>query len=230
MLKLSAIKAYLVLTTHLLKFVFNLLSGIWQVSKLRYAPVTVFGGARLSQDSIYIQKAQKLAHLLLEAGIPVITGGGLGIMEAANCGAVKKGQKNVITTIGIGVKGLKEDGVQQFNKCTETHIIIDYYFARKWLLINYSIGFAVFPGGFGTLDELMELLTLIQTKLLIPAPIVLIGTEYWKPFMTWLYDSALANKLIDPENVSLFTVTDDVDLAFTLLKVQAKSEFPIGKD
>lgn len=161
-----------------------------------------------------MDKAHSLAQRLLEHNIPVITGGGPGIMEAANCGAYREGEK-VITTMGIGVKG--PGTLSKFNPCVQEHIVMDYFFARKWLLVQYSIGFAVFPGGFGTLDELTELLTLIQTKMRKPAPIVLIGTEYWQPLMQWINKSALANGLVSKQDVELFTITDDLDQALDLL-------------
>ncbi len=193
---------------------FNVLYGIFKISKLEHAPVTIFGGARLKPDSIYMKKAAQLAHKLSEAGIPVLTGGGPGIMEAASCGATKA-DSGVITAIGITVSGLGAD--EPPSECLPDVIVMDNYGARKWLLIHYSIGFAVFPGGFGTLDELTELLTLIQTKLRDKAPIVLIGKEYWKPIMDWIYECALKEGLIGEEDVELFTITDDVDEAFNII-------------
>lgn len=207
-------RAYFSLTMHFSKTFFQLLYGVWKLSKLQNAPITVFGGTYLREDSIYMQKARHLSSLLAQQEIPVLTGGGPGIMEAASCGeATKKGK--IITTIAIGIKGL---GDPLFNKCVKDSIIMDYFFARKYLLVSYSIGFAVFPGGFGTLDELAELLTLIQTKQRKPAPIVLFGVDYWKPFMQWIHESALKNGLIKEEDAQLFKITDDVDYAFKLLK------------
>jgi uncharacterized protein (TIGR00730 family) len=193
----------------------HLLRGIRKVTQLERAPVTIFGGSRLKSDSIYMEQARQLAQMFASHGIPVLTGGGPGIMEAASCGAGSIHSK-VITTIGISVTGLNKAGPRSV--CQRDVIFMDNFSARKWLLIRYSRGFAVFPGGFGTLDELMELLTLIQTKKLPKAPIVLIGTDYWKPFLTWVHDSALALGLISPEDRTLFTVTDDINEAFELLK------------
>jgi uncharacterized protein (TIGR00730 family) len=211
---LRTIKAYLALTGHLARVLFQLLYGISKLSRLKKAPVTIFGGTRLNADSIYIKKAQELAGMLADNNIPVLTGGGPGIMEAASCGAAMR-QGKIVTTIGIGVKGLKEP--LPFNKCVKETIEMDYFFSRKWLLVKYSVGFAVFPGGFGTLDELMELLTLIQTKMRPKAPIVLIGKEYWQPFLRWVEDSALKNGLITEQDAALFSVTDDICEAFNLL-------------
>lgn len=212
------VRAYFYLVTFMFRIFLNVLYGIWKISKLQHAPVTIFGGARLKSDSIYMHKASDLAHKLSQSGIPVLTGGGPGIMEAASCGATKT-KSGVITSIGITVSGLANS--EPLSQCTPDVIIMDNYSARKWLLINYSIGFAVFPGGFGTLDELAELLTLIQNNLRGKAPIVLIGKDYWQPIMDWINNSALKNGLISKEDVELFTITDDIDEAYKLLNEQS---------
>ena len=198
-----------------LKMMCNTLYGVWHVSRFKHAPVTVFGGARLKHESVYMKKASQLAQKLAYHGIPVLTGGGPGIMEAASCGALST-NRHYITTLGISVKGLEVERDPAL--CKRNVIMMDSFAARKWLLIHYSVGFAVFPGGFGTLNELTELLTLIQTKLTSKAPIVLIGKEYWEPLMVWIQESALKNKLIAQEDVELFTLTDDIEEAFLLLK------------
>lgn len=215
----KTIKTYFMLSWQILVIFFNLLYGIWKLAKLKYSPVTIFGGTHLDIDSIYLQKASQLARMLADCDIPVLTGGGPGIMEAANCGASGI-EKNIITTMGIGVEGLdKELG---YNKCSKNNITMRDFSSRKMLLISYSIGFAIFPGGFGTLDELTELLTLIQSNMRKPAPIVLIGVEYWQSFMTWLYESALPLELIEKEYIELITLTDDIDEAFNILQMHKR--------
>ncbi|MBA3954861.1 TIGR00730 family Rossman fold protein [Candidatus Dependentiae bacterium] len=222
---LATTRAYLKLVFHLFKVFWQLLRGIWRLSYLSSAPVTIFGGSNLPPDSIYLKKAKELATMLSKHKIPVLTGGGPGIMEAATCGAANKSKK-VISTIGIGVKGLSE--IEGFNKCAKNTIVMDNFSSRKWLLTSYSSGFAVFPGGFGTLDELTGLLTLIQTKMRVKAPIVLIGVDYWKPFVDWLIHSALAEGLVKKEDVALFILTDDIQQAFDLLYDNAKKyEFSV---
>ncbi len=199
----------------------NTLYGVWHISRLSHAPITVFGGARLEHESIYMKKASELAQKLAYHGIPVLTGGGPGIMEAATCGALST-NRHYLTTLGISVKGLEIE--RNPGLCKRNVIMMDSYAARKWLLIHYSIGFAIFPGGFGTLNELTELLTLVQTKLTSKAPIVLIGKDYWEPLMRWIYDYALKNNLIAKEDVELFTITDDIEEAFMLLKAHAEKK------
>ncbi len=210
----KSIKMWGAATATLFRLWFDLLYGMYRVSRLNHAPVTIFGGSRLQKNSKYMVMARQLAHKLAKNNVPVLTGGGPGIMEAASCGATSTHAK-VVTTIGINVKGL--DQPPGGTVCQRNVIEMNNFGARKWLLIHYSIGFAVFPGGFGTLNELTELLTLIQTGLNPKAPIVLIGKEYWEPLMRWIEDSALKNGLISPGDTAYFTLTDDIEEAFNLL-------------
>lgn len=213
---MESLRAYLRMVSYMSKITFHLMYGIARIAKLKSAPVTIFGGSRLKPNSIYMKDAMELAEMLAKEGIPVLTGGGPGIMEAAACGA-ERTQSKVIKSIGITVQGLKVGG----QECEHNIIEMNNFGARKWLLISFSTGFAVFPGGFGTANELTELLTLIQNNLRAKAPIVLIGIEYWKPFMDWMINSALKEGLVGKEDVSLFTQTDDIKEAFDRLKLHA---------
>jgi uncharacterized protein (TIGR00730 family) len=205
--------AYSRLMYQLAKLFGQLLYGIWRISKFSQAPVTVFGGTYLDKHSVYIRQAQELARMLSREQIPVLTGGGPGIMEAANCGAVgEKQDEEIISTMGITVQGLEETNI-----CAKSNLVMRNFASRKWLLINYSAGFAVFPGGVGTLNELTELLTLIQAGKRARVPIILIGESYWKPFMAWL-EAALEYGLIEPDVLELFRVTDDINCAFDVLR------------
>ena len=218
---LRSLKAYFKAFSSLLRVYVHLLQGIFKISKLKNAPVTIFGGTRLDWDSIYMKHAAKLGQMLAESDISVYTGGGPGIMEAASCGAAK-GKGHIVSTLGISVKGLEPK--DQPYACERNIIEMDNFGARKWLLIHYSSGFAIFPGGFGTLDELTELLTLIQTKMRKKVPIVLIGVEYWKPFMDWVHNSALKHGLIEKEDAELFTLTDDIQEAYRILNAYCKAQ------
>ncbi len=198
---------------NLMRVFWQLLYGAWKVSKLQQPIVSIFGGARFAQDDVYARQANELAHMFVLNNISVLTGGGPGIMEAASCGAIRpKGSTG--KSMGIGVKDLGEGK----NICVQEYFVLNYFFARKWLLTRYSLGFAVFPGGFGTMDELAQVLTLIQTKRINPVPIVLVGKEYWKPFMTWVKDEAFKHGLVSQQDIDLFTVTDDLDEAFALIQ------------
>lgn len=197
----------------LFKVQLQLVCGIWKIADIPKPTVSIFGSARLHKEDPYAQKAHKLANMFVENGISVLTGGGPGIMEAASCGAIaRNGGRG--KSIGISVKDLGEGR----NSCVQEYFELEYFFARKWLLTRYSVAFVVFPGGFGTLDELTEVLTLIQTNKLSRVPIVLIGKEYWGPFMRWVTEEALKHGAINQDDAQLFTVIDDVDEAFCFVR------------
>lgn len=192
----------------------QIIYGVWRISKLPHPIISIFGSAKMLQADKYAMQANQIAAWLVEQGISVLTGGGPGIMEAANCGAMNRKKKDTVQSIGIGVRILNEPK----NICVEEYFELDYFFARKWLLTKYSSGFIVFPGGFGTLDELSELLTLIQTKEIPKVPIVLIGKDYWRPFMQWVTEQAFPRGLIKSEHLRLFSVTDDPYKAFCFVR------------
>ncbi len=205
----------------LMRVSYQIVYGFWRLSKLPQPLVSIFGGARLSLKDPYAEQAHKIAEILSTAQISVVTGGGTGIMEAASCGAgdSKKGKGRAI---GITVKGLGEE-----NLCVQDHFQLDYFFARKWLMTRYSSAFIIFPGGFGTLDELAEVLTLIQTDKLPRVPIVLIGVEYWAPLMAWLKGEALKHQLVDQADLSLFVVTDDLEEILRIVKSSCGAQCPV---
>jgi len=197
----------------LFKVLMQVVYGAWHLSKLQKPFVSIFGGARLSQESVYAQQANELAQRLVEHDISVLTGGGPGVMHAANCGAFTPTNGGKGKSVGIGVKDLGEGR----NPCVQEYFELDYFFARKWLLTRYSVAFIVFPGGFGTMDELSEVLTLLQTSKLPKVPIVLIGKEYWQHFMHWV-EHAIEHDLILKQDLALFTVTDDLEQVFCLVR------------
>jgi len=196
-----------------MKVIFQVLYGAWKLAAVSEPRITIFGGSRLGQKSKYAQQAFELAQKFVNAGVSVLTGGGAGVMHAANCGAVSK-VKGDVKSVGIGVKELGEGK----NPCVQEYFELEYFFARKWLLTRYSVAFIVFPGGFGTMDELAEVLTLVQTKKLSKIPIIMIGKDYWKDFMEWVKDCAISHDLIPKEHLKLFALTDDVDEAFEIVR------------
>jgi uncharacterized protein (TIGR00730 family) len=214
MIFFRSLRSYIQMLYSMLGIFFSLLKGIWKISRLKHPPVTIFGGARLHPENIYMKQASELAHMLANEGIPVLNGGGPGIMEAASCGALLT-KSHLINALGITVPGLNEGTPP--SACDPEILIIHNYAARKWLLIEYSIGYVVFPGGYGTLNEFSEVLTLIQTKLHAKVPIILVGKDYWGPLMIWINESALQNDLIARDDAALFTVTDDSMEAFRIL-------------
>jgi hypothetical protein len=172
--------------------------------------VTIFGSARTLPDDPYYLKAVAVARGLAEAGYPVITGGGPGIMEAANRGAVEGGG----LSIGCNIELPHEQGT---NKYVRRSMFFRFFFVRKTMFLKYSTAFVVFPGGFGTLDELFEALTLIQTGKVRHFPVVLVGEAYWAPLVSWLRHTVLADRKIDAGDLNLFTVTDDPAVAVDVI-------------
>jgi len=205
---------------HLLKELRQTVYGMYKITKLPSPCVTIFGGSHLPIDGHYARQAGEIAQRLVEAGIAVLTGGGAGIMQAANCAAAAATKdKGRIMTMGIGVRHLPEEPGP--NVCVGKPIMLDYFFSRKWLLINYSIGFCVFPGGLGTVDELSDLLNLIHTKKFGPVPVILMGRSFWKPYLDWITTSQ-QHGLIVPEIMPYLLVTDDVAEAVAKLHAHCK--------
>ncbi len=176
-------------------------------SLLRIGPcISIFGSARSKPGSKYYEMTVQAARSIAENGFGVITGGGPGIMEAGNKGAYEHGGKSV----GLGIELPKEQGVNRYVS-PEYVINFKYFFVRKVMFVKYAQGFIVFPGGFGTLDELFETLTLIQTEKIEKIPIVLVGKEYWEGLVGWLEDKLVADGYISQRDMDLFYLTDDSD-------------------
>lgn len=209
MMFFSRIKRFAVLFGRLMYTMLQMLYGGWRITKLPQPIVSIFGSSRLKQHTPYTQKAHELGRRLMENGVSILTGGGPGIMEAAICG-LKLSGKGKGKSMGIGVRGLDEN----WNICAQDYFELEYFFARQWLLIQFSMGYVIFPGGFGTLNELADVLTLIQTKSLKKMPVVLIGKEYWDPLVDWIQNEALQHGAILKEELEFFYVTDDLDEAF----------------
>jgi len=164
--------------------------------------VSIFGSARTPPSDPHYQHAVETAHLLAKAGIPVITGGGPGIMEAANRGATEGGG----LSIGCNIELPFEQGS---NPYLDRSLNFKFFFVRKTMFIKYATAFVVFPGGFGTFDELFEALTLIQTGKIRYFPVVLVGSDYWGGLVTWLRERMLSEGKISPPDADLLCVTDD---------------------
>ncbi len=178
--------------------------------------IGVFGSARTAADHPHYAIAEQVGSRLAEAGFAVITGGGPGTMEAANKGACEAGG----VSVGLGIELPFESGLNQW---VDKGINFRYFFARKTMFVKYAQGFVVLPGGLGTFDELFEALTLVQTQKVTSFPIVLIGTSYWQGLIDWLRDTVLAEGKINPADLDMLTVTDDLDLAVSMM-VQARAD------
>lgn len=170
--------------------------------------ISIFGSSRVKPGSKYYEMAVEAASAITENGFGIITGGGPGIMEAANKGAYNKNGKSV----GLGIDLPKEQGINQY--ISHDYVInFRYFFVRKVMFVKYAQGFIVLPGGFGTLDELFETLTLIQTQKITKIPIVLIGSDYWNGLIGWLRKRLVEDEYIHEDDLELFHLTDDVDEA-----------------
>jgi uncharacterized protein (TIGR00730 family) len=173
--------------------------------------VSIFGSARTPATDPHYAAAVETAKLLARAGIPVITGGGPGIMEAANKGAIEgKG-----LSIGCNIELPFEQGANRF---LTRSLNFKFFFVRKTMFVKYATAFIVFPGGYGTLDELFEALTLIQTGKVKDFPVILFGKEYWSGLLDWLTKTVAAERKVDAKDLKLFRVTDDPEEATRLVK------------
>ncbi|MGP3914094.1 TIGR00730 family Rossman fold protein [Nonomuraea sp. 10N515B] len=176
--------------------------GFGQLAELPQA-VTVFGSARTGPDSPDYELGRALGRALAEAGYAVITGGGPGVMESANRGA-----RDVEGAISVGL-GIELPFEQRMNDYVDLGIEFRYFFVRKTMFVKYSCGFIALPGGFGTLDELFEALTLVQTRKVTSFPVVLMGSEFWGGLLEWIKGTLLGSGKIAPQDLGLITVTDD---------------------
>jgi len=186
--------------------------------------VTMFGGSRVDSENIYYKKAQQLSSMLASRGFNIMTGGGPGVMEAANKGAFE--YKNV-ESIGLNIDLPFE---QIPNKYTTTDLNFDYFFSRKVMLVKYSIGYVIFPGGYGTLDELFEALTLIQTKKTTGVKIFMVGVEYYKPLLNFIEKKVYKNGMISEEDFKQIRLTDDLQLVVDELEASVLEQIKFLKE
>jgi hypothetical protein len=177
--------------------------------------VTVFGSARIKSTHPDYAQARELGRLLAREGFAVITGGGPGIMEAANRGCQEGGGLSV----GCNIELPMEQGL---NPYVDLGVEFRYFFTRKTMFVKYADGFVIFPGGYGTLDELFEALTLIQTRKIQDFPVVLLGTTYWEPLLDWIRGTLVKASAIDPTDVDLLRLTDDPAEACRIIKAYAR--------
>lgn len=175
--------------------------------------VSIFGSARSKPDSNFYKMAEEIAYLLVKKGFGVITGGGPGIMEAANKGAHFSGGKSVGLNIRLPYEQRPNVFIDQ-----DKLIEFDYFFVRKVMFMKYSQGYIVLPGGFGTLDEMFEAVTLIQTHKMVHFPVILVKKDYWQGLMDWLRDKILHEKNIDNDDLSLIQIVDTTEEAVAAIE------------
>ncbi len=185
--------------------------------------ISIFGSARTATSDPYYKLAQETAALLSREGYAVITGGGPGIMEAANRGAFEAGGLSV----GCNIELPFEQGA---NRYLTRSVTFRYFFVRKMMFVKYSLGFIIFPGGFGTLDELFEALTLIQTRKIRDFPVILFGSEYWKGLMDWIGETALREGKVSTLDLKLLHLTDSPEEVVKILNESQDSLSVVGKN
>lgn len=172
--------------------------------------ISIFGSARIKPEDPYYQQAQLIAELLVDAGFTVITGGGPGIMEAGNRGAHGRNGPSV----GLNIQLPMESA----NRFQSLSLYFKYFFARKVMFVKHSIGYVCMPGGFGTLDEFFEALTLMQTCKIYPLPLILFGSEYWQGLLDWMRNTMLVKGTISEEDFAHIKITDDPEEVLAIIE------------
>jgi len=172
--------------------------------------VSIFGSARVTPDHPDYQKAEVIARQLAREGFAIITGGGPGVMEAANKGAFEAGGRSVGLNIELPME-------QSSNPFSNVKVSFRYFFVRKVMFVKYASGFIILPGGFGTLDELFEAITLIQTGKIRPFPVVLVGRDYWTGLVTWIRDVMMQDQKISAKDLAILRVVDTADEAIEVV-------------
>jgi uncharacterized protein (TIGR00730 family) len=198
------------LAGHAARIADEFLQGFEAVERIGGPAISIFGSARVDEDHPAYVQARDVARRLAESGFAIVTGGGPGVMEAANRGARDGGGRSV----GFNIELPHE---QHANPYLDIELTFKHFYARKTMFVKAAEGFVIFDGGFGTLDELFESLTLIQTGKVLHFPVVLFDTQYWGPLMDWIKERLLADGMISPEDLELLHLTDDPDDAVRLI-------------
>jgi hypothetical protein len=188
----------------------ELVEGIETLSKIGPA-VSIFGSSRAKPGELLYKKGQEIARLLVGEGFAIISGGGPGMMEAVNRGAAEAGGKSVGLNIILPLE-------QKPNPYANVRVDFKYFFIRKLMFVKYAAAYVILPGGFGTLDELFEAVTLIQTKRIRRFPLLMVGTDYWGGLVDWIKDRLLATKKIDSRDLEIFQVLDDPEEVVRIIR------------
>jgi len=173
--------------------------------------VSIFGSTRANPEDEVYQKAERIGHLLAENGFSVITGGGPGVMEAANKGAASAGGKSIGLNIELPLE-------QKPNPYANITLHFRYFFVRKVMFVKYAVAYIILPGGFGTMDELLESVTLIQTHKIKPFPVILVGSNYWKGLLDWIQEVVLKEEKISPTDLDILQLIDDPEEVIKVIK------------
>lgn len=199
----------------LFKIIGEFVDGVEAMHDLGPA-VSIFGSARIKPEHPYYQQTLEIAGMLAENGFAVITGGGGGVMEAANKGAAERNGKSVGMNIILPME-------QTPNPYANIRLQFHYFFVRKVMFVKYALAYIIMPGGFGTLDELFEAVTLIQTHRIKPLPVILFGTRYWSGLIDWIKARLVDEKMISQKDLDILHVTDDMDEVLSIVKHAVKA-------
>lgn len=203
-------------TWRIFRIMSEFVEGFEELSTIKRA-VSIFGSSRMSRNNYHYKAVMELAELLSKKGFSIITGGGPGIMEAGNRGA-KKGKG---LSIGLNIEIPKE---QTPNKYQDKRLDFRYFFARKVMFVKYSVGYVITPGGFGTMDEFFEALTLMQTGKIRRFPIIMFGKDYWDDLLKWMRKTLIPAGTISKEDMSLFCITDDPDEVVRIIEESCEKQ------
>jgi len=184
--------------------------------------VTIYGSSRLKADDELYAQTEEIAHKLGKLGFSIVTGGGPGVMEAANKGALEAG----VTSVGLNIELAEE---QPCNAYANKTLTFHHFFARKVMLVKYATAFIAMPGGLGTLDELTEVLTLIQTHKIKPFPVIIFNSQYWEGFLEWLSSTVLSQGCISQEDLDLLVVCDQPDEVIEVVQEWYTEHRVVGK-
>jgi uncharacterized protein (TIGR00730 family) len=207
---LQAHETHAELERHAERIAREFLAGFEAVDEIDRPAVSIFGSARVREGSDAYDSSRAAGKLFAEAGWAVVTGGGPGVMEAANRGC----REGSGLSVGFNIELPHE---QHSNPYLDVSLTFHHFYARKTMFVKAAEGFVVFPGGFGTADELFESLTLIQTGKVLHFPVILFGEAYWSPLLAWVHDTLLPGGMVSPEDLELLTVTDDTAQAVKLV-------------
>lgn len=203
-------------TWRIFRIMAEFVEGFETLSKVEKA-VSIFGSSRLKPESPYYQKAVELGANLVKEGFAVITGGGPGIMEAANKGAKEAGGHSIGLTIELPFQ-------EPPNEYLTTSIDFHYFFVRKVVFVKYAKAFVIFPGGYGTMDELFESLNLISTQHIKQFPVILVGSEHWQNLLRWMNVKLLKTGVLEDRHLEVFQVTDDIDKVVEIIQRYCDTE------
>ena len=192
------------------RIISEFVEGFETLSEVGHA-VTIFGSSRIKRGDELYRKTEQLAKLLVKSGFAVITGGGPGLMEAANKGAAEAGGKS----IGLNIELPME---QKPNPYSNVLLNFRYFFCRKVMFVKYAMAYVIMPGGFGTLDEFFEAITLIQTHKIKPFPVIMVDKDYWGGLIDWVKGTLLKEKMISPDDLEIFQVLNDPDEILKMIK------------